>query len=433
MGDITLKLEPIVGPGELTAPIFATHAGDWSGRLFIVDQPGQIRIINRHGVLLDKPFLDLTTTGDVVEVDPGFDERGILGLAFHPNYRGNGRFFVRYSKPRPGSEGEPCFDTTRGCHEAILAEFKVSKNDPNVADPNSQRILFRIDMPQFNHNAGHLAFIPLKLIDRHRREPNSRSHLYFSLGDGGGGNDGLADVPPSHGPFGNGLNNTNNLGTILRIDVDHGSPYGIPSDNPFAGNGCADGCDEIYAYGMRNPYRFSFDRKDGRLFLGEVGQALYEEIDIVQKGGNYGWVTVEGFHCFDPFNPEQPPANCSGVGLNGEPLLNPVAEYSHEDGRAIVGGIVYRGSRRSPLWGKYIFGDWSNGFVPANGRLFWLDADGALSDIFEFRLAAPYNPLGRYVLGLGENQRGEIYVLTSQNIGPSGTTGEIFRLTVDDQ
>ena len=164
-------------------------------------------------------------------------------------------------------------------------------------------------------------------------------------------------MPPSHGPDGNGLNNQTNLGAILRIDVDGGSPYAIPPDNPFAGGGCADGCDEIYAFGMRNPYRFSFDREDGRLFLGEVGQNLYEEIDIVQRGGNYGWVRVEGFHCFDPFGPLSPPSNCSPVGLNGEPLLNPVAEYGHEDGIAVIGGFVYRGSQSPQLQGKYIFGD----------------------------------------------------------------------------
>ncbi len=300
-GNITLDLVPVVGEGKLTSPIHATHSGDRSGRLFVVDQPGQIRIIGWHGKLLDMPFLDLAATGDVVEVNPGFDERGLLGLAFHPNYRWNGRFFVRYSKARTGSPDEPCFDTERGCHEAILAEFRVSANNPNVADPNSQHILFRIDEPQFNHNGGHLAFGPPEKhhgshkFNKHKKKQNqgkhnkSRRYLYFSLGDGGGSNDGLADSPPSHGEFGNGLNNMTNLGAILRIDVDSGSPYAIPPDNPFAGNGCADGCDEIYAYGLRNPYRFSFDRRTDRLFLGEVGQGQYEEINIIQKGGNYGW------------------------------------------------------------------------------------------------------------------------------------------------
>ena len=440
-GDITIDLVTVVGPGELTAPVYATHAGDGSGRLFVLDQPGQIRVINRHGALLSTPFLDLVATGDVVTVNPFFDERGILGLAFHPDYEDNGRFFVRYSKARAGNATEPCFGTSRGCHEAILAEFSVSNHNPNIADPTSQRIVFRIDEPQFNHDGGHVAFGPAEPTgDDDDSDSDSDSDddddgdstrfLYFSLGDGGGAHDGLADTPPSHGPVGNGLNNTTNLGTILRIDVDQGSPYGIPPDNPFAGGGCADGCDEIYAYGMRNPYRFSFDREDGRLFLGEVGQGLYEEINIVQKGGNYGWVTTEGFHCFDPLNSGSPPSTCSGVGLNGEPLLNPVAEYSHLDGIAVIGGFVYRGSRSPELSGKYIFGDFSRTFIPADGRLFWLDADGSPSDIFEFRVESPNDPLDRYLLGFGEDESGEIYVLTSRNLGPdpSTTTGEVFRI-----
>ena len=433
-GDITIELATVVGPGELTAPVYATHAGDGSGRLFVLDQPGQIRIVTENGALLDTPFLDLVATGDVVTVNPGFDERGLLGLAFHPDYEENGRFFVRYSKARPGSPGEPCFGTSRGCHEAILAEFRVS-NDPNVADPTTQRIVFRIDEPQFNHNGGNVSFGPPEGESDDDEEDDdegdsSRRYLYFSLGDGGGANDGLADTPPSHGPDGNGLNNRTHLGAILRIDVDGGLPYAIPPDNPFAGGGCANGCDEIYAYGMRNPYRFSFDDKDGRLFLGEVGQNLYEEVDIVRKGGNYGWVRVEGFHCFDPFAPTSPPSVCSPVGLDGEPLLNPVAAYSHEDGIAVVGGFVYRGSQSPGLRGKYIFGDFSRTFFPAAGRLFWLDADGSLSDIFEFRLSPPFEPLERYVLGFGEDENGEVYVLTSQSLGPdpNNTTGEVFRI-----
>ena len=184
---------------------------------------------------------------------------------------------------------------------------------------------------------------------------------------------------------------------------------------------------------MRNPYRFSFDREDGRLFVGEVGQNLYEEINIVQRGGNYGWVTVEGFHCFDPLSPTSPPSTCSGVGLNGEPLRNPIAEYSHDDGLAVIGGFVYRGSQSPALEGIYVFGDFSRSFVPGDGRLFWLDADGSPSDIFEFLIAPPNDPLQRYVFGFGEDENGEIYVLTSLNLGPDPTvtTGEVFRIVAE--
>jgi glucose/arabinose dehydrogenase len=317
----------------------------------------------------------------------------------------------------------------------------VAHHKDNHADPGSERILFRVDEPQFNHNSGHVAFGPDDL-------------LYFTLGDGGGAHDGLADTPPSHGPIGNGQNIETVLGSVLRIDVDGRDPgleYGIPRDNPFAGD--TPGADEIYAYGLRNPYRFSFDAGDGSkkgkgkkgkgkkgkgsspsadLYVADVGQGLFEEVNVVQKGGNYGWVLAEGFHCFDPFNPTTPPTSCGGTGPHGEPLLNPVAEYNHGDGLAVVGGIVYRGKQFSSLVGKYVFGDFSRAFFPADGRLFWLDADGARSDIFEFRITEFDVPLGLYLFGFGEDEKGEIYVLTSQNLGPSGEGGQVWRLTVPD-
>ncbi len=344
-GEIAIDLE-LVASG-LTSPVSLTHAGDGSGRLFVVDQAGMIRIIDGNGVLLPDPFLDLTA--EIPPLNPEFDERGVLGLAFHPNYAGNGRFFVRYSRPRIGDPSEPCFGTSRGCHEEVLAEFSVSA-DPDIANPGG-KIIFGIDEPQFNHDAGEVAFGP-------------DGFLYFSLGDGGGGHDGLADDPPSHGPDGHGQNIDTALGAILRIDVDSGSPYAIPADNPFVGT---EGLDEIYAYGLRNPYRFSFDDGpggDGSLFLADVGQELFEEIDIIVKGGNYGWVLREGAHCFDPFDPFNPPESCDTSGL-----IDPIAEYTHADGGvAIVGGFVYRGIASPSLDGLYVFGDFSADFGP-NGRL----------------------------------------------------------------
>ena len=214
-GVITIELELVAG--GLIAPVTGTHAGDGSDRLFIVDQAGFIRIVE-GGVLLPAPFLDLT--GSIVALNPFFDERGVLGLAFHPDYPGNGRFFVRYSAPRIGLPAEPCFGTSRGCHAEVLAEFSVS-GDPNVANP-AGTVLFSVDEPQFNHDSGGLAFGP-------------DGFLYFTLGDGGGAHDGLADVPPSHGPIGNGQDIFSTLGSILRIDVDGAAPYAIPPDNPFVG------------------------------------------------------------------------------------------------------------------------------------------------------------------------------------------------------
>lgn len=406
-GSITISLAEVAS--GLTSPVMLTHAGDGSNRLFIVDQAGYIRIVE-NGTLLPIPFLDLTSK--IVTVNPGFDERGLLGLAFHPNYENNGRFFVRYSAPRIGDPAEPCANPLNfvpGCHTAILAEYSVSGN-PNLADPGSEIILFAVDEPQFNHNGGHLAFGP-------------DGYLYFSLGDGGGAHDGLADSPPSHGPIGNGQNIDTPLGSVLRIDVDGGSPYAIPADNPFVG---APGLDEIYAYGFRNPYRFSFDRGGtNELFVADVGQALFEEIDVVEKGGNYGWVIREGAHCFDPFNPGTPPAVCPTAGL-----IDPVAEYDHSDGIAVVGGYVYRGGLHANLAGKYVFGDFSRNFSP-NGRLFYLDADGDRSQIFEFQLAPSNDPLGLFVLGFGEDEDGEIYVLTTSNLGPTGSTGKVFKIRGD--
>lgn len=403
-GTITIQLTSVAD--GLTAPISVTHAGDGSGRLFIVDQVGSIRIVD-DGLLLPAPFLDLA--GTTVTVNPFFDERGALGIAFHPEYENNGRFFVRYSAPRDGAAGEPCFGTSRGCHAEVLAEFSVSAN-PNVANP-AGTILFSADQPQFNHDGGGIAFGP-------------DGYLYFTLGDGGGAHDGLADSPPSHGPIGNAQDIFNPLGAILRIDVDGGAPYAIPSDNPFVG---APGEDEIYAYGLRNPYRFSFDRETGELYLADVGQNLFEEINIIENGGNYGWVTREGFHCFDPADPLNPPAACAATGPLGEPLLDPIAEYDHGDGIAVIGGFVYRGNRFRELEGQYVFGDFSQTFFPAQGRLFYLDPDNP-AQISAFRIGDNDVQLGLYLLGIGEGEDGELYVATSENLGPGGTTGKVFRI-----
>ena len=234
-GPIEIGLFPVAT--GLTAPTFVTNAGDGSGRLFVLQQTGQIRVIDRGGNLLPAPFLDLSA--QIVALDSFFDERGLLGLAFHPQFAVNGRFFVRYSAPRPGQDGEPCFGTGRGCHTAIVSEFLVQGNPSsnNTADAASERIVYQADEPQFNHNGGHLAFGP-------------DGYLYVSLGDGGGAHDGLADSPPTHGPIGHGQDVTTPFGSILRIDVDStpavGNQYVVPQDNPFVG---VTGLDEIAAAG----------------------------------------------------------------------------------------------------------------------------------------------------------------------------------------
>jgi len=409
-GDITIRLEPVAA--GLTAPVHVTHAGDGSGRLFIVDQSGPIQIV-KNGALLPTPFLDLTA--EIPALSPGFDERGVLGLAFHPNYADNGRFFVRYSKARTGDASEPCFGTSRGCHEEVLAEFSVSA-DPDVADPTGT-ILFRIDEPQFNHDGGTVEFGP-------------DGFLYFSLGDGGGANDGLGDSPPSHGPIGNGQNIETALGAVLRIDVDNGPPFAIPPDNPFVGT---DGLDEIYAYGLRNPFRFSFDDGPGgtgRLFLADVGQNLFEEVNIIVSGGNYGWVIREGFSCFDPFNPRDPPDSCPATGPSGESLIDPIVDYSHEEGGiSAIGGYVYRGARSPGLFGTYVFGDFSAQFGVPGGRLYFLDeTDLGGFEIREFQIGHDDVPYGLFLKGFGEDEDGEVYALGSTALAPFGDTGLVERI-----
>ncbi len=403
-GDITVRLETVAT--GLVSPEHLTGAGDGSGRLFVVDQAGTIRII-KDGVLLPTPFLDLTA--EIPTLATSYDERGFLGLAFHPDYASNGRFFVRYSRPRAGTAGEPCFGTSRGCHEEVLAEYTVS-GDPDIANTNGM-ILFAIDEPEFNHNSGTVAFGP-------------DGYLYFTLGDGGGANDGLDDPSLPHGPTGNGQNINTALGAMLRIDVDGGSPYAIPADNPFVGT---DGLDEIYAYGFRNPFRFSFDDGpggDNRLLVADVGQARFEELDDVVSGGNYGWVIREGAHCFDPFDPSVPLPTCDSNGL-----IDPIAEYEHADGGiAIVGGYVYRGSALPGIAGTYIFGDFSADFGPT-GRLYYLDESMPGSpEVFELRLGPNDAPLGRFLKGMGEDEDGEVYALVSSDLGPTGTSGEVLKI-----
>ncbi|HYO11650.1 MAG TPA: PQQ-dependent sugar dehydrogenase [Thermoanaerobaculia bacterium] len=397
----------------LTAPVALIEPPDGSRRLFIVDQIGLIRVLLPNGQLLPEPFLDLRDR--IVPLRPNFDERGLLGLAFHPRYADNGRLFVFYSAPL--REGAPAgWDCT-----SHISEFLVSA-DPNRADPASERVLLQVDKPQFNHNAGTVVFGP-------------DGNLYISLGDGGGANDvGLGHVedwyPDNAG--GNGQDITDNLlGSILRIDVDGGAPYAIPPDNPFVGT---EGLDEIWAYGFRNPYRISFDGSN--LFAGDAGQGLWEEVSLVVKGGNYGWNVKEGTHCFDAENAGVSPAQCPSVAPGGVPLRDPVIEYANARnpigglGLVVVGGHVYRGGELPQLRGRYVFGDWSRSFARPDGTL--LVATPRKNGLWPIQeLLVQGNPggrLGDFILGFGRDLRGEVYVLTSDSVGPAGSTGKVYRL-----
>lgn len=402
-----------------TQPVGLVHANDHSRRLFVIDQPGLIRVIDADGTVRPEPFLDLTSR--IVPLNPRYDERGLLGLAFHPKFKQNGRFFVYYSAPlRPGAPAGYN-------HTSTIAEYRVSM-DANRADPASERILLQIDKPQGNHNGGTIAFGP------------EDGDLYISIGDGGGANDvGLGHVEDWYAanPGGNGQDVTQNLlGNILRIDVDHGVPYGIPRSNPFVGR---DGLDEIYAYGFRNPWRFSFDMKgDHSLIAGDAGQNRWEEVDLVRRGGNYGWNVKEGAHCFDALNPRVDRASCPSAMPDGTPLIDPVIEYANAAqgaagvGVVVVGGVVYRGHRVKSLAGRYIYGDWSRSFFgPPSGQLFVATPMGQrMWPTAKLLIAgSPDGELHHRVLGFGQDPRGEVYVLTTDNSGPSGTTGKVFEIT----
>lgn len=330
----------------LTNPVGLESARDGSGRLFVPEQAGTIRIL-QNGTVNAAPFLSIGTL-----VESG-GERGLLGLAFHPNFTANRKFYVNYTRRNAGQL------------QTVIAEYLVSAANPNQADTATERILLTLDQPFQNHNGGQLAFGP-------------DGFLYIGLGDGGGSGD----------PQGNAQNPQRLLGKILRIDISATSPgkqYGIPASNPFA-NG-ASGAPEVYAYGLRNPWRFSFDAATSRLFVADVGEGAFEEIDIVESGKNYGWPIMEGMHCFDA-------QTCNQAGLTA-----PIVEYGHGEGESVTGGFVYRGSAISGLVGVYVVAD----FI--NGRIWTVAQDGAT---WTRTLAISS---GRNISSFGQDQNGDLYVV----------------------
>ncbi|HEX4495757.1 MAG TPA: PQQ-dependent sugar dehydrogenase [Thermoanaerobaculia bacterium] len=340
-----------------------TNAKDKSGRLFIVQQTGQIRIWNGAQILAT-PFLDTTAVSS--SCSGGCGERGLLGLAFHPNYATNGFFFVYYTRQSDGA--------------IQIARYHVSAN-PNVADSTSGLVLLTIPHPgQANHNGGNLEFGP-------------DGYLYIGTGDGGGGGD----------PFENGQNINALLGKLLRIDVDSGSPYGIPPTNPFATAASGAGAHEIWSYGLRNPWRFSFDRQTGDLYIGDVGQDLYEEVDFQAAGAaggrNYGWDCREGFHPYSDPNGDMN-VNCGSVTS-----VDPVLEYPHNPECSITGGFVFRNLPDHDFTGSYFFSDYCSGKI-------WSTSQSA-SWVKTLRVSTNSN-----VTSFGEGETGRIYFTlpTSQTL-----------------
>jgi glucose/arabinose dehydrogenase len=402
------------------SPLGVVAAPDNTNRLFVIDQVGQVLVIGADGKKLDAPFLDLTSK--MVSLNANYDERGLLGLAFHPSFQTNGRFFVYYQLP-PRTGGPDA--TVSWDNLSRISEFNASTG-ANTVDLSSEKVLLEWDDPQSNHNGGTLAFGP-------------DGYLYISIGDGGAAD----DAAPGHVPDwyeanegGNGQDlEANLLGSILRIDVNSpgANAYGIPSDNPFVGK---TGLDEIYAYGFRNPYRMSFDMGGNRqLYVGDVGQVLYEEIDVVTKGGNYGWNVKEGSHCFSTADDTKTLTTCPAVDVLGNALLDPVIEISNASNpaggkaTAIIGGNVYRGNAIPEYQGAYIFGTFAQKENSADGKLYLSHPAGSGSWSYEEVTLKSFNgDLGHYLKGFGQDNSGEIYLAVSSTAGPSGTTGKILKL-----
>lgn len=456
---------------NFTSPMIVTAPDDGTGRLFVADQIGVVWVVDANGTTLPEPFLDLREK--MVELRPTYDERGLLSIAFHPNFTENGKVYAFYSAPlREGApEGWNCTNH--------ISEFEVDPENPNRVNATSEKVLMYVDKPYHNHNGGPLAFSP------------ADGYLYVALGDAGRAN----DVGNGHTPgIGNAQDLTKIYGKILRIDVDNvtdgnvtapqnvtapvvnqtgnatvnrtanppeptwttfaGSLYGIPADNPFTENQTEildsyayDAVPpEIYAYGFRNPAYMAFDSGgNNSLFVADAGQNLFEEVDVVYAGGNYGWNIREGTYCFDPNATTSPPESCNTTGLLGEPLIGPIFEGGRDLGIVVVGGNVYRGTAVPELEGRYVFGYWSDSRTVGNGTLLvatppegWtapesaenLTADAnAMWEVQTVNITGQEN-LGMFLRGFGEDADGELYVLTNDVGGPDNTTstGRVWKV-----
>jgi glucose/arabinose dehydrogenase/plastocyanin len=404
-GNITVQLEMVLT--GLVSPLGLAAPDDGSGRLFVYDQVGVIHVVT-NGVKMATPLLDVRSR--LVSLNPGYDERGLLGVATHPNFAEHPFIYTYTSEPN-GAMADFMIMYDGGLtnnHQSVIAEWRVDANDTNRIDLASRREIMRVDKPQSNHNGGVMRFA-------------QDGMLYFTIGDGGAAD----DQGDGHTvPAGNGQDKTKILGKVVRIDVDGrnsaNGKYGVPIDNPFVSE--AGVVKEIYAYGLRNPYSFSFDRQTGDLLLGDVGQNNVEEVDRIVKGGNFGWNIKEGSFYFDPNGTNNGFVTTQPVREVPADLIDPIAQYDHDEGQAVIGGFVYRVAG-SDLTGKYVTGDWGR-FDSPGGRLFYLDG----SELKELRIGATDQPLAHWLKGFGEDQQGNLYAFASTNLGPSGTSGKMFKI-----
>jgi glucose/arabinose dehydrogenase len=345
LSSLQVRLEPVAAGFD--QPLYVTHAGDGSGRLFVVEQPGRVRIV-RDGAIDPTPFLDIASI-----VGSNASEQGLLSVAFHPNFEENGAFFVNYTDKQG---------------DTVIARYRVSDN-PDVADPASAKILLTISQPYANHNGGHILFGP-------------DGYLYVGMGDGGAAND----------PENRAQNLGSLLGKILRLDVDNADPYGVPLTNPFVG--VADARPEIWSYGWRNPWRMAFDPRTSDFYVADVGQNQFEEVSVEPSGApgglNYGWRLMEGFHCFNP-------SECDPAALD---VVPPVTEYDHGQGCSVTGGFVYRGTAYPALDGVYFYGDFCRGTVWGLRR----EADGSWAQ-------AELLASGAALSSFGQDEIGEVYLV----------------------
>jgi uncharacterized protein (TIGR03118 family) len=402
--NITIELQTIVD--GLIAPLSLAVPDDGTGRMFVCDQGGLAWVVV-NGAKLPTPLLDVRNR--LVPLST-YDERGLLGLAIHPDFAHHPFIYTYTSEPLGATAdfvvGMPA-GKTANC-QSIIAEWRMNPKDPNQVDPTSRREMLRIDKPESNHNGGTLRFGP-------------DGFLYFSLGDGGGAN----DVADGHIPGGNAQSIQRIWGKLLRIDVDGrnsaNGKYGIPKNNPFVGQNAVQ---EIYAYGLRNPFTYSFDRLSGDLYVGDAGQNTVEEVDLIIKGGNYGWNIKEGSFWFDSVSPNIGDVVTGPVRPVPANLIDPIAEYDHGDGSVVIGGFVYRGTQIPALQGRYVFGDWGS-FAAPSARLFFLDPN---SVIRELRVGLADRPTGFWLRGFGEDKNGELYVFGSTILGPNGNTGQMFKI-----